>query len=114
MELQDINEVVDIDQWLRFFALNALLDNREAGLVNGDPLGDDYAMYRGIVDPRFQMVPHDLDTLFDGTTAGIFRATGVPALNRMLLHPQIQPRYYTELLDLMNNLLLLQSYKLLL
>ena len=49
--LADVSRVVDIEQWINFFALNALISNTEGGLATGDRQGDDYAMYRGIDDP---------------------------------------------------------------
>ncbi len=101
--LQDVAEVVDVDEWLRFFALNALLDNTEGGLVNGDRQGDDYAMYRGVTDPRFRMIPHDLDSLFSNPRRSFFRMTNVPALDRLIRHPEILPRYYAQLTDLIQN-----------
>ena len=102
--LEDIAQVVNIDEWLRFFAFNALLGNNEGGLVTGDQSGDDYAMYRGIEDLRFQMIPHDLDSLFqDSISSGIFRAAGVSALNRFLRHPDILPRYYAQIVDLIED-----------
>ncbi len=104
--LERVAEVVDVDQWLRFFALNALLGNSEFGLVNGDREGDDYMMYRGLIDTRFRMVPHDLDSLFSGVTGGIFNSTNVPALQKLILHPEIRPRYYQQLHDLMDDVLL--------
>ena len=85
---------------------NALLGNTEGGLVNGDRLGDDYAMYRGVQDPRFVMLPHDLDSLFSGVTRGIFNATNVPALRRLMFHPEIRPRYYDHLHDMIDDVLL--------
>ncbi len=109
--LEQVAEVIDIDQWLRFFGLNALLSNTEGGLVNGDRQGDDYAMYRGIEDPRFVMIPHDLDSLFSSVTRGLLAATNVPALGRLILHPEIRPRYYQHLHDLIDNLLVGQRYR---
>ncbi|MCA9246288.1 MAG: lamin tail domain-containing protein [Planctomycetales bacterium] len=103
--VEDVQSVVDVDQWFRFLALNALLGNNEGGLVTGDRLGDDYAMYSGVNDPRFQLLPHDLDTLFVGTTSGIFRFTNIDALNRLTFHPEFMPRYYAQLVDLMDNVL---------
>jgi len=101
--IEDISQVIDIDQWLRFFAFNALIGNNEGGLITGDQMGDDYAMYRGIEDPRFQLVPHDLDTLFQGVNNSIFRATNVAALERFLTHPDILPRYYAQFVDLIED-----------
>jgi len=51
--------------------------------------GDDYAMYRGVEDPRFWLLPHDLDTLFgqgDHSYAPnweIFGYTNVDGLRRL-------------------------------
>ncbi len=104
--LEQVAEVADIDQWLRFFGFNALLGNTEGGLVNGDRYGDDYAMYRGIDDARFVMIPHDLDSLFSGVTRGIYNAANVPALRRLIYHPEIQARYVDHLHDLADNVLL--------
>jgi len=101
--LEAVEQVVDIDQWMRFFAMNVVINNTENGLVRGDSLGDDYAMYRGTVDTRFKMVPHDLDSLFSNSEDGIFRMTQVPALNRLITHPAILPRYYAQLRDLAEN-----------
>ncbi len=107
--LDQVAQVADIDQWLRFFALNVLVSNTEGGLVNGDRQGDDYAMYRGIEDPRFVMVPHDLDSILSQVTRGLFTAINVPALNRMLLHPELKPRYYDQLRDLVDNVFLAED-----
>ena len=54
--------------------------------------------------PDSRWVPYDLDSLF---TAGgnFFRASNVPALQRMLAHPEIRARYYEQLTDLMDNVL---------
>ena len=87
-------------QWLRFMAVDALVGNREGGLTSGR--GDDYAMYQGVLDPRFLLVPHDLDTLLGegGTAADLDRSIyvydGVVGLNDFLNHPDILPRYYAQ------------------
>ena len=101
--VDEVSRVVNVDQWLRFFAINALLDNRETTLANG--YGDDYYLYCGVQDPRFVLIQHDLDTIFGrGTnaspTSSIFLATGLPVINRFLRHPQFLPRYYFHLRNL--------------
>ncbi len=107
--LQELQRVVHLEQWLRFLALNVLLNNRETTLANGN--GDDYYMYRGDVDPRFVLIQHDLDSIFGmgqtvgSATAGIFPMLSIPALDRMLRHPAIAPRYYAQLDDLMQTVL---------
>ncbi len=101
-----VRGVADLDQWLRHIALDALLGNRESGLNTGD--GDDYALYRGVADTRFLIVPHDLDTVLgEGNTSSnftqdIFNAASVAGLSRILDHPDLIPLYYAELLELMD------------
>ena len=102
--LQATSQVANIDQWLRFFALNALIGNTEGGLMNGDRQGDDYAMYRGVDDPRFVMIPHDLDSILSNRNWPLTRATGVPALNRLLFHPDIKPRYFDTIRKMVDEL----------
>ena len=105
--LEKLSEVIDIDQWLHFLAVDSLIGNREGGLTTGK--GDDYALYRGVNDQRFQLVPHDLDTVLDqGTRSGspnlsIFTYTGVDGLNEFLSHPDIIPRYYAKFIEIIES-----------
>ncbi|MHB8521724.1 MAG: lamin tail domain-containing protein [Limisphaerales bacterium] len=98
---QEVRRVVDVDEWMNYFAINTLLDNNETALCNG--IGDDFALYRGNVDTRFQVLPYDLDTLFgEGSTPGVvnhdlFRAAKIPAINRFLKWPEFAPIYYRQL-----------------
>ena len=106
--VDEVNRVANVEQWLRFLAVNTILDNSETTLANGD--GDDYYLYRGIEDPRFVLIQHDLDSVLGlgdtlgSTTHGIFRfitdRTGVPALERLVTHPEFIGRYYFHLRDL--------------
>ena len=104
--LQSVNQVVNIDEWLRYFAVTSLLINMETTLGTG--VGDDYSMYRGILDPRFQIVCHDLDTLLgQGDTApdyarSVFYATALASVNRFLKQQDIAPRYFAMLNQLAN------------
>ncbi len=101
--LETVSQVMDIDQWLRSMAITELSGYNEFGLLIGDATGDDWAMYRGVEDPRFVFVPYDLDTMFEGTTGSIYSAEAVPALNRLLNFPGIWPRFYAQFLDVMDN-----------
>jgi hypothetical protein len=98
-----LGEVLDLDQWLRMIAVDALLGNREGGLNSAK--GDDFLVYRGVADPRFQLLPHDLDSVmgFDrpAPDRDIFVYAGLKGLTRLLNHPDIVPRYYAflDLLD---------------
>jgi uncharacterized repeat protein (TIGR01451 family) len=96
---------VNVQQWLTYFATFSLLESRETSLGTGS--GDDYGMYRGIIDPRFQLLGHDFDTVLgQGDTAGnvnsdIYRATAVAAVNRFLKSQEFAPLYYRTLTNLM-------------
>jgi spore coat protein CotH len=48
----EVNRVIDVEEWMRYFAINTLVVNNETCLANGD--GDDYYLYRGVVDSRLQ------------------------------------------------------------
>ncbi|MHC4556310.1 MAG: lamin tail domain-containing protein [Planctomycetota bacterium] len=100
--VQEVRRVINVEQWIRFFALNALLDNNETSLANG--YGDDYYLYQGILDPRFVLIQHDLDSIlgYNGSSAtrGIFRSTGLPTIDRFITHPEFIHRYYFHLKDL--------------
>ncbi len=104
--VQVVAQHVNIDQWLRYLALDALLQNRETGLNRG--IGDDYKMYRGVNDPRFVLVAHDLDTVLgQGNNVGpidqsIFTFTQVDGLARFLTHPEIVPRFYQQVVDVID------------
>jgi len=96
-----VRQVVNVEDWMLYFAVNALLENEETALGNG--VGDDYGMYRGLSDPRFVLVCHDWDTVLgEGDTGGnlsspIFRATALPAINRFMKWPVFAPIYYATL-----------------
>lgn len=105
--VQEVSRVVNVDQWIRWFAAGALLGNNETNLGNG--YGDDYRMYRGLIDRRFELVIHDLDTILGfgdnpaGYTDSIFRAANperVPVIERFLKHPVFVRKYYRQLKEL--------------
>lgn len=104
---------VNIDQWLTWFASDALVGNQEGGLQSGRC--DDVSMYRGVLDPRFILVPHDFDDVFnigsgvgnpvtrsifsyDYTSGGTTPGTGNLGLARFFSHPEIVQRYYANVL----------------
>ncbi|MGB2864948.1 MAG: lamin tail domain-containing protein [Sedimentisphaerales bacterium] len=104
--VQEVKRVADVEKWLRFFALNALLDNSETSLANG--YGDDYYLYSGVEDPRFVLIQHDLDTIFGrsgSTTSSIFRSSPIQAIDRFLTHPEFIGRYYFHLKNLIETTL---------
>jgi len=87
----------NIELWMRYFAVLFLMNSTETALNAG--ADDDYNMYRGILDPRFIILPHDLDQTFgsQGTLPNdIFVPARIPNLSRFLHHPQFEPLYYEE------------------
>ncbi len=108
-----VRAVADVDEWMRWFAINTLVDNSETNLSNGD--GDDFNFYFGQADPRARLMPYDLDTILGGgdsagsATAGLFRmiARGSGAatpMNAFMKHPNFAPVYYAELLKLLDGI----------
>ncbi len=122
-----IEQYLDLDQWLTFIATDALIGNQEGGLQSGR--ADDVGLYRGMIDKRFRLVPHDFDSVFafglntqdpggvstaavgDPYVRSIFSydgeeptygTSGVSGLHRLFSHPEIVPRYYAKLLEQMD------------
>jgi hypothetical protein len=104
--VQDVSQVINLEQWLRYLAVDALAGNLEGGL--NTPKGDDYALYCGKEDTRFWLLPHDLDTLFGegdhspDVNRDIFVYAGLNGLHELLTHPDIKPLYYEQLTSLIN------------
>jgi len=100
----EIERVLNADNWLLYLAINAFLDNNETSLANG--YGDDYYTYAGLVDTRFVLIPHDLDSILGYlgsiATNGIFRARGLATIDRFMTHPRFIARYYALLRELID------------
>lgn len=109
---QAVRQVVNVEQWMRSFAVYALNGSGETAFQTG--VGDDYAMYRGIEDPRFVLLGHDLDTCFGiggtSTSANLFRmcpfvgygSANATVLNRFMTNAWFAPVYYQQLDDLLS------------
>jgi hypothetical protein len=102
-----VEAVVDLDQWIKWFAVHNLIGNNETNLGNGR--GDDYRLYMGIKDPRAKLIVHDMDTVLglgsspNDAQDSIFRAADpvhLPIIERFLKHPDFVWRYYAELKEL--------------
>jgi len=91
---------VNLQLWMRHLAVLSLMEYSETALATG--VGDDYGLYRGLVDPRFIPLPHDLDTIFgQGDTPGnvgenIYISTGLQTMNRLVRHPEFEPVFLAE------------------
>lgn len=110
-----VRAVADVGEWMRWFAVNTVVDNCETNLSNGD--GDDFNFYFGVNDPRCKLMPYDLDTILGGgdtagsTTASLFRmlprnsssSPNAPTpMNAFIKHPEFAPLYYGALKDLLD------------
>ena len=105
-----VQAVVDVDEWMRFFAVQTIVDNTETNISNG--YGDDFYLYFGKTDTRAKFVPYDLDTICGQgdtvpayNTHGLFRminkddaaANGPTVLNSFIKFPAFAPIYYKYL-----------------
>jgi hypothetical protein len=99
--VSDVENRINVEQWMRYMAANTLLDNGETCLANG--VGDDYALYRGTNDTRFLALPYDLDTVMGrGLTPvvprhSIWLMTNLPVMDRFMKTPEFAPLYFKAL-----------------
>jgi hypothetical protein len=113
--LERARSVINIEQWLRHVAVMNLMGNNESGLNTGN--NDDYFMYRGVKDPRFVLLYHDLDQIIGQggsmpSNTDIFRATCCPisgdtegiwrTMNWFMHQPDVEALYYRTLQDLLD------------
>ena len=94
--LEGVDKVVDIDQWLRTFALGVLIAARDSYLLI------DWQHNMGLIVPpedgRILLLPWDADT--------VFRQPGVSSENLqladLLKYPKFEHMYYGHLHDILN------------
>ena len=95
-----VESTVDVEQWVRFFAIFALLTNADGGIWNED--GEDYFLYRVptlSTHPqagRWLLCPWDVEETLADANERLFRPS-IPAIRRLLSHPRFAPVYYREL-----------------
>ena len=81
-----------------------------SGPYTAEQVAQVLASGHGILDPRFKLVPHDFDDVFniggeagDGRTRSIFSydaaSGGVQGLRTLFNHPELVPRYYAKVLE---------------
>ncbi|MBE3123341.1 MAG: CotH kinase family protein, partial [Planctomycetes bacterium] len=103
---QAVSQVINVDEWMKYFAINSLVGNRENSLGGlgsyGTLVADDYSMYSGVLDPRFQLLVHDMDTVLGegdydtgwANTPFQFEAADCQAIERLLKSQDFAPLYY--------------------
>ena len=111
--LPQVESVMNLDSWLRNLAVGTILTNAENSIFTGRD--DDYALYCGS-DGRFQLIPHDLDTILGSGDDSAIGITNLPftildfvergetfsQLEPVFENPSVLQRYYQILSDLLN------------
>ena len=109
--VRQVEAVVDLDQWLQWFGTMAILANGETNASTGTD--DDFSVYSGVLDPRIQMQPHDLDTIFgdgDGSRITdpehtvfdmISRGDSLAPLVPLFSNAEVRLRYFQALRELL-------------
>jgi hypothetical protein len=91
--------VADMRQWLKWFAVQAVLDNQEGALWKGQ--GDDYFLYHRGFDNRFILISWDHDSTFRDPYNTIWlpdtKSTGV--VRRILHYPLFTRWYYQGIME---------------
>jgi parallel beta-helix repeat protein len=95
--------LADIRQWIRWFAIQAVLDNHEGALWIGR--GDDYFLYRRPSDGRFILISwdHDFTFLYPNHSIWEHNWLGPEIVRRILDHPVFTRWYYQEIASLAAN-----------
>lgn len=94
-----VAERIHLRQWIRWFALKQVLNDREGGLSR--ERGDDYYIYRPSDDTRFYLLPWDMDSVLVQPFEAVHHH-GTPAVQRLLRHPDLARLYYQELLNILD------------
>lgn len=111
----EVSKVADLEQWARFLAAETLIVNWETTIHTG--VGDDYGLYRGEKDPRFILIPHDLDTalgsggspatasiwgFIDGVPSRDSTSNGIEGLKTLFQDPAMPWMYYNAIVRMMD------------
>ncbi|MEM7383595.1 MAG: lamin tail domain-containing protein [Verrucomicrobiota bacterium] len=95
-----IHAIVDVENWLRYLAINMILANGESSLAKG--ADEDFLFYRGKEDARFKAIFWDLDSVLEDTEGiGIFGVEIEPLIERFIQHPPFLQRYYQIVLEIL-------------
>lgn len=96
--LSETRAKLDVDQWLRTFAVETLFGINDTYVTGG--LGHNAVFYIRPSDGKMLLFPWDMDFTFSlGTTSSIAPA---PALQKLFADPAHKRTYYGHLLDIMN------------
>ncbi len=100
---KQVDQVIDIEQWARFIAMDALLCNIEGGMSSGR--GDDVCIFAR-PDGRFQLVPYDLDSIVGlgdesaNINKSVFDYGNMRGLRSLFRDPQFRKLYIEKFHEL--------------
>ncbi|MBN1873183.1 MAG: CotH kinase family protein [Anaerolineae bacterium] len=94
--------VADMRQWLKWLAMQAVIDNHEGALWLGP--GDDYYLYHRGTDDRFILISWDHDTLFMYADHTIWEPDwyAKEIVNRILHHTRFTRWYYQSIAEILD------------
>jgi len=101
--LAEAEAVADMRQWLRWFAVQAVIDNHEGALWIG--LGDDYFLYHRPSDDRFGLISWDHDYTFSYADHSIWEPNWLSSetVQRILNFPIFTRWYYQNIASIAAN-----------
>ena len=88
---EKVEAIVDVDNWVTYFAANKTLGNTEGGL--SFDAGDDYYLYERGSDGRFVLIPWDQDSTFADRSMDIYDGRMPRVVRRFLDHPKFARLY---------------------
>jgi len=99
----EAESVADMRQWLRWFAVQAVLDNHEGALWIGQ--GDDYFLYHRPSDARFVLISWDHDYTFSYPDHSIWEPNWFAGeiVRRILNYPAFTRWYYQDIASIAAN-----------
>ncbi len=95
--------LADMRQWVRWFAVQAVLDNHEGALWIGQ--GDDYFLYHRPSDDRFILISWDHDCTFMYADHSIWEPNWIASdvVERILNHADFTRWYYQDIVSIAAN-----------
>jgi lamin tail-like protein/CotH protein len=104
--IRELSQLVDVDQWVRYFAARQVLGDGEHGLHSRQ--GIDYFIYRDPSDGRQHLIPWDFDQVLARHDIPIHHHR-VRGIMRFLRHPQVAPKYAAAIVEMIQGPLSIEA-----
>lgn len=95
--LERLKQVIDLDEWITYFATTAVLGNQEG--IYYFPHADDFFLYRIPSSKKFVIIPWDFDSICYPIIE-IISQKCTKNVKRFLYHPAIRPLFYRKIREL--------------